>query len=336
VKLSYCVVNTNGREHLSRCLGAIQRTHPAGMAHEMLVLDNASDDGSVEALEEWIAAAGDFGRTVRVIARDRRVGKAENDSLLLREAQGELCLLLNEDSELREGATAVLVDALSERPRAAVAGAQLLDPDGRPLACAWRLPGLGTSVAQALFLHRRLITESGSEDVREVGWVQSAAMLVRRSAAVEVGFLDPHFFVYSDETDFCKRLRDGGWSILHVPQARAIHHEQLATDRPGSTRRIVEFHRGRELYMRKHHSPPVAALARLLAAWSYVPRAAAALLVPGHSPRRYWLHARQSLRPARGEGLREAAAAYNHRLANGDLRPRRDPRPGSPARRPPA
>jgi N-acetylglucosaminyl-diphospho-decaprenol L-rhamnosyltransferase len=336
VKLSYCVVNTNGREHLARCLGAIRRTHPAGMAHEVLVLDNASDDGSVEALEEWIAAAGDFGRSVRVIARDRRAGKAENDSLLLREAQGELCLLLNEDSELREGATAVLVDALSERPRAAVAGAQLLDPDGRPLACAWRLPGLGTSVAQALFLHRRLVTESGGEDVREVGWVQSAAMLVRRSAAAEVGFLDPHFFVYSDETDFCKRLRDGGWSILHVPQARAIHHEQLATDRAGSTRRIVEFHRGRELYMRKHHSPPVAALARLLAAWSYVPRAAAALVVPGHSPRRYWLHARQALRPAQGEGLREAAAAYNHRLASGDVRHRRDPRPGSPARRPPA
>jgi GT2 family glycosyltransferase len=317
VNLSYCVVNTNGRVHLSTCLGAIQRTHPPGMAHEVLILDNASDDGSVEAVEDWIAAAGDFGRSVRVIARDRRAGKAENDSLLLREAQGEFCLLLNEDSELREGASAALAHALTERPQAAAAGAQLLDPDGRPLACAWRLPGLGTSVAQALFLHRRMVTQSGGENVREVGWVQSAAMLVRRSAAVEVGFLDTHFFVYSDETDFCKRLHDGGWSILHVPQALAVHHEQLATDRAGGTRRIVEFHRGRELYMRKHHSAPVAALARLLAAWSYVPRAVVALVVPGHSPRRYWLHARQALRPDRGEGLREAAASYNHRLARG-------------------
>jgi N-acetylglucosaminyl-diphospho-decaprenol L-rhamnosyltransferase len=315
VELSYCVVNTNGRVHLWRCLEAIRRAHPPETKHEVLVLDNASDDGSVEAVEEWIAGAGEFGRSIRLIARDRRAGKAENDSLLLREAQGELCLLLNEDSELMEGATAKLVRALRERPRAAVAGAQLLDPDGRPLACAWRLPGLGSSVAQALFVHRRLVTQSGGEDVREVGWVQSAAMLVRRSAAVEVGFLDPHFFVYSDETDFCKRLHDAGWSILHVPEARATHHEQLATDRAGGTRRIVEFHRGRELYMQKHHSAPVAALARILAAWSYLPRAAAALVVPGHSPRRYWLHARQALRPSRGEGLREAAASYNHRLA---------------------
>ena len=86
-----------------------------------------------------------------------------------------------------------------------------------------------------------------------MGWAQSSAMLVRRSAAEEVGWLDPAFFVYSDETDFCKRLHDAGWDRLHVPGARAVHHDQLTTDVAQARPRIVEFHRNRDLYMRKHH-----------------------------------------------------------------------------------
>jgi N-acetylglucosaminyl-diphospho-decaprenol L-rhamnosyltransferase len=313
VELTYCVVNTNGRDDLVACLEAIQRTHPTGASHELLVLDNASDDGSAEAARHWAARSGQFGDSLRLVERDRRAGKAENDSLLLREAQGELCLLLNEDSELQPGATAALIEALRADPEAAVAGAQLFDADGRPLACAWRLPGLGTALAGALFLHRPLVTQSGGGETRAVGWVQSAAMLVRRQAAEQVSYLDPKFFVYSDETDFCKRLADAGWRILHVPAARAVHHEQLATDRSAGARRVVEFHRGRDLYMRKHAGPVRAAAYRVLSAWSYVPRALAALVLPGHDAGWYWLHARRALRPWHDEGLAEAAEAYNRR-----------------------
>jgi N-acetylglucosaminyl-diphospho-decaprenol L-rhamnosyltransferase len=313
MELSYCVVNTNGRELLLTCLEAIRRTHPSGIEHEIMVLDNASDDGSAEAVARRFPE-------VLVIARDRRAGLAVNNSLLLREARGRFCLLLNEDSEILDGAAEALLEALKADREAAAAGAQLLDPDGNPIPCAWRLPGLGTAAAQALFLHRRLVTQDsgthrGDGGVREVGWVQSAAMLVRRQAAEEVGYLDPDFFVYSEEVDFQKRLRDAGWRILHVPGAKAIHHEQLATDRSAGARRVVQFHRGRAMYMRKHHSGPVAFLSRILWAWSYVPRAVAAVFVPGHDPGWYWLHARQALRPTRGEGMREAAEAYNAQLA---------------------
>jgi GT2 family glycosyltransferase len=140
-------------------------------------------------------------------------------------------------------------------------------------------------------------------------------MLVRRDAAEGVGYLDPDFFVYSEEVDFQKRLHDAGWRILHAPAARAVHHEQLATDRSTGARRIVQFQRGRETYMRKHHSAAARALCRVLWAWSYVPRAIAATILPGHDARRYWLHARQALRPTHGEGMREAAEAYNLKLA---------------------
>jgi len=297
-------VNTNGRHWLMACLDAIERTHPEGLAHELLVLDNASDDGSAEAVRERFPEA-------RLFALDRRTGKAENDSLLLREANGRFCLLLNEDSELRPSAARALVDALEARPDAAAAGAQLLTGAGRPTACAWRLPDAGWALAAAVFLHDRYAVQSRGSSVREVGWVQSSAMLVRRAAAEQVGWLDPDFFVYSDETDFCKRLHDAGWTILFVPPAQAVHHDQLSTDAAAMRRRIVEFHRGRDLYFRKHRMPATRALWRVCWTWAYLVRAAAAAVLPGHDPRRYLMHARQQLMPGRGEGIREAAAAYN-------------------------
>ena len=309
--LSYCVVNTNGRNHLLACLDAIARTTPAGLEHEVLVLDNASDDGSAEAVRSR-------GDGIRLIELDRRTGKAANDSRLLREAQGEFCLLLNEDSELRPGAVEALLDALRADPWAGAAGAQLLSPDGLRVPCAWRLPGFGTALAGAVFLHRRHTVQSGGTVTRAVGWVQSSAMLVRRSAAGQVGWLDPRFFVYSDETDFCKRLRVAGWRILYVPTAEAVHDDQMARDLAGSERRTVEYHRNRDLYLRKHHGRVAAFLMRPLLAWPYLLRAIAAVALPGHSPRRYWLHARQALMPGRGEGIREAADAYNRRIGSAD------------------
>lgn len=305
--ISYCVVNTDGRELLMRCLDAIDRTHPAGVEREVLVLDNASADGSADAVRGRGAAG------VRLIELERRTGKAENDSTLLREARGEYALLLNEDAELLDGAPGALLAALEGDPGAAVAAAQLLDPEGRPQPCAWRLPSVGTALAGALLLHRRLVVQGAPPEAspREVGWAQSSAMLVRRAASEQVGHLDPRFFVYSDETDFEKRLRDAGWRILLVPEARAIHHEQLSTDLAAARRRIVEFHRNRDLYMRKHHGALAAAAVRVLTAWPYLLRALAALVLPGRDPRRYLLHSRQALTPGRGEGIRQAAERRN-------------------------
>ena len=297
-----------------RCLAAIRDTLPDGLDAEVLVLDNASRDGSVEAVNAWNAAPGGFGERLRLIALDRRKGKAENDSTLLKESRGEWCLLLNEDSELCPAAIEELMRAVDAEPRVAAAGAQLLGEDGSESACAWRLPGVGTALLQALFLHKLLVTQSGrSQETQHAGWVQSAAMLVRREAAAEVGYLDPDFFVYSDETDFQKRLRDAAWTVLYVPAARAIHHEQLTNDRVAGRRRLVEFHRNRDMYMRKHHGPASAAAVRVLTAWTYAVRALAALVLPGRDAGWFWLHAQLALRP-KGEGIREAAAELNARL----------------------
>jgi GT2 family glycosyltransferase len=296
--LSYCVVNTNGREHLLACLEAIERTHPPGVEREILVLDNASGDGSVEAVR---ALGGD----IRLIALEHRAGKAENDSTLLREARSPYCLLLNEDSELRPGAAEALIAALDADPIAAAAGAQLLDSAGKPVPCAWRFPGVGTALVGAAFLHKRLTVQSKGGEANPVDWAQSSALMVRREAAAEVGYLDPAFFVYYDECDFAKRLHDAGRRTLFVPAAQAVHHDQLSTDLAAGLPRIVEFHRNRDLYMRKHHSRVAALAVRLLTAWSYALRALAATVLPNRPARVYWAHARQALLPKRGRGLRD-------------------------------
>jgi N-acetylglucosaminyl-diphospho-decaprenol L-rhamnosyltransferase len=307
IELSYCVVNTNGREDLLACLASIAGTHPDGVSHEVLVLDNASTDGSADVVRERHPEA-------RLIALERRAGKAANDTRLLQESRGRYCLLLNEDAELREGAVTELLAALDRDSGAAVAGARLLTSEGEETDCAWRLPDIPWALAAAVFLHSRVAVESRGHEVREVGWAQSSAMLVRRAAAEQVGWLDRDFFVYSDETDFCRRLHDAGWRILFVPAARAVHRDQLGTDRAAMRRRIVEFHRNRDLYFRKHGMGLTRLVWRACWTWAYLVRAAAAVVVPGRDPRRYLLHARQELWPGRGKGIREAAEEHNARL----------------------
>ena len=140
VELSYCVVNTEQRQLLRYCLDAIARERAAvPFETEVLVLDNASRDGSAEA-------ARAHGATTEVIALDQRRGKGENDSTLLRRARGRFCLLLNEDSELEPGATAALHAALDGDPGAGAAGATLLRPDGQPQPSAWRFPSPGAAL----------------------------------------------------------------------------------------------------------------------------------------------------------------------------------------------
>ncbi len=304
VDLSYCVVNTQQRELLLRALDAIGREQAAlKITTEVLVLDNSSTDGSA-------GAARDHPVVDDLVVLEQRAGKAENDSMLLERASGRYALLCNEDTELQPGATQALYAALEDNPQAATAGAKLLNPDGEAQPSAWSFPGPLTALASALFIHPWTTVQSTGEITKPVDWAQSAALLVRRDAGSQIGWLDPQFFVYSDEVDFCKRLADEGWQTLYVPSARAIHHEQLSTGALPE-KRIVELSRNRDRYMRKHHSRLSASLVRWLTAWTYSLRAIAATVLPGHNAARYRAHARASLHPDRGEGLREAALDYN-------------------------
>ena len=309
-EISFCVVNTGGRELLMRCLDAISLERPHLAPSEVLVLDNASDDGSAEAVRAR-------GEEIELVALAQRRGKAWADSELMRRSRGRWCLLLNEDSELVPGASAELVGALTADPRAGCAVAALTRPDGVPQACAWRFPTVATALAGALALGRLVVVQSRGRRTRRVDWGQSAALLVRRAAAEAVEWMDPAFFVYSDEVDFQKRLALAGWHSLYVPAAVAIHHEQLATGALPRAR-IIEHSRGRDRYMRKHHGLLAALAVRVLSAWTYALQALAATVLPGHDPRRYLAYAAAALTPSHGEGLAETADRYNaQRTARG-------------------
>jgi N-acetylglucosaminyl-diphospho-decaprenol L-rhamnosyltransferase len=209
VELSYCVVNTDQRQLLRYCLDAIARERATvDFETEALVLDNASTDGSP-------SAARSHPVTTAVIARRNRGTAAENSSELLRRASGRFCLLLDEDSELEPGATVALHAALAGVEDAAAAGATLIGPDGQQRPSAWRFPGR---------LRWRPWVQSRGRRVRDVGWVHSAALLVRRDAAEAVGWLEP------GAMEFCRRLHDAGWRVLYVPEARAVAHEHAKAD----------------------------------------------------------------------------------------------------------
>ena len=288
----------------------------------MLVLDNASDDGSADAVRAWIDGRRSLRRARAADRAERRTGKAENDTCCCARPAASYCLLLNEDSELRPGAVEALIEALDERPRAPRRRARSCSlPTGDELACAWRLPGLGTSLAQALFLHRPLVTaERRLRDEREVGWVQSSAMLVRRDAA-ERGRLPRPALLRLLRRD---RLREAparrrlarsstsrrarpsttsSWPPTASPGAAASSSSTaVATstcesttaarrrDRPGALR--LELPPARARRARRSPATPPAGT--------------------GSTPA-------DALRPNPGEGLREAAEAYNRRLTG--LRP---------------
>ena len=171
-------------------------------------------------------------------------------------------------------------------------------------------PRVATALAGALMLHRRCVVQSTGERAREVDWCQSSALLVRREAAAQVDYLDPDFFVYSDEVDFARRLRDAGWRSVYVPQALAVHHEQLVDRRPTRAADRRTLARARPVHAqaplgREARARALADRLELCAARAGSAGAArtrpAALLAPRDR------HAD----PARGEGLREAADAYN-------------------------
>jgi len=209
VELSYCVINTDQRQLLRYCLDAIARERATvEFETEALVLDNASTDGSA-------SAARSHPVTTAVITLPQRRAAAENGSELLRRAGGRYCLLLGEDSELEPGATAALHAALADNADAGAAGATLVRPDGSQRPSAWHFPGrvLG-----------RPRVQSRGRRVRDVGWVHSTAMLVRREAAAAVGWLEP------GPLEFCRRLHDVGWRVLYVPDARAVAHEHTDSD----------------------------------------------------------------------------------------------------------
>jgi GT2 family glycosyltransferase len=306
--LSISIVNTNSRELLLACLESLR-----GADAEIVVLDNASEDGSADAVRERFPDA-------RLIAQDFRAGFGANHNTVIRATTGRYVYVLNEDTTAQDWGFDRMVAFLDANPRVAALGPRLVYPDGRPQDSAWRFPTPLVSALGLATLGKAGVKQSRGDNAREVDWVTGAALLLRRAALDEVGTFDEGFFLYSEEVDLQFRLKQAGWGVSYFPQVTVVHHEsQFSAAVP--ERRINEMWRSRHRYWRKHHSGGGARLAALFTGAQYAARAALAPFT-GRDPgigARMRLHARDAWRVS-GPGLRELADEWNGRVGTASRR----------------
>ena len=299
--VSISLVNTNSRELLLACLESLR-----GVDAEIVVLDNASEDGSAEAVRARHPE-------VRLIEQRHRAGFGANHNTVIRATTGRYVFILNEDTTSDDWGFERMVAHLDANPRIAALGPRLVYPDGRVQASAWRFPSPATALLGLLTLGKAGVLQSGGSETREVDWAMAAALLVRREALDEVGIFDEGFFIYSEETDLCRRLRTAGWRTQFFPSVTVVHHEsQFSAGIP--ERRINEMWRGRHRYWAKHHTPAGARAAALCTGAQYALRG----LIRARDrdfAARMRLHARDAIRVT-GPGLRELAEDWN--AARGD------------------
>jgi len=294
--VSISLVNTNSRELLLDCLESLQ-----GADAEIVVLDNASEDGSAAAVRERFPE-------VRLIEQRQRAGFGANHNTVIRATSGHYVYVLNEDTTSDDWGLERMVAHLDANPRIAALAPRLEYPDGRLQDSAWRFPSPAVAALGLLTLSRAGIVQSGGRETRDVDWAMAAALVLRREALDEVGLFDEEFFIYSEETDLCLRLREAAWRTQYFPSVTVVHHEsQFSAGIP--ERRINEMWRGRHRYWRKHHSPAGARAAALATGAQYALRGALRARDRDFAARMR-LHARNSL-AVTGPGLRELAEDWN-------------------------
>ena len=222
-RLSIVIVSYNSRSQIDACLGSLIQT-PSSIDHEIVVVDNASSDGTPAAVRErW--------NGVRVIDAPANLGFARANNLGIRQTAGEFVLLLNPDTVVGAGAIETLVGALDGRTDAAAAGPRLVNARGRPEL------SFGRMISPLAELRQKLLVAGSDSQVplvsqyvsrltrrgRDVDWVSGACLLVRRTDAEAVGLLDERYFMYTEDVDFCAALRARGRSVLFVPDAEVVH-----------------------------------------------------------------------------------------------------------------
>ncbi len=244
------IVNHRNRELLLACLRSLEADPSAGRL-DIAVLDNASGDGSVEA----VAEAG-FPH-VRMLPQDVRRGFGANHNIVLRMSSAPYAFILNDDTEVPAGTIDALVAVLESDPAIGAVGPKIVGPDGSQERSAWKFPTAANAA-----LHIVTGTQSDRTTTGDVGYLSGCAILVRRSALDRIGLFDEGFFMYAEEKDLCRRLAAAGYRRVYNPAVSVLHYGGRSsagvTDRRGN-----EFWRAQRRYLEKHHSTG----GRLLIEW---------------------------------------------------------------------
>ena len=296
------IVNHGNRDAVLRSLEALRDDDGRRSQLEVVVVDNASEDGSVDAVRATHPG-------VRVVANAHRLGFGANHNRAVAAAHGRHLLLLNDDTVVPAGTIDRLVAYLDRHAHVGVVAPRVVDATGATHDSAWALPSVGVDLLQAATLHRLPAPQSRGVVARRVGWAMGCCLLVRASAFRAAAGFDEGFYMYSEEIDLCARLAAAGWETHWLPSAAVVHEGQRSTG-AASPERAVEMARSRRRYWRRHLPAAAVLPVRLAVTAEFLALAAAAAVA-----RRPWP---PFLRQARGcwtdagrPGLRERAWAWN-------------------------
>ncbi|MGC9393236.1 MAG: glycosyltransferase family 2 protein [Anaerolineae bacterium] len=309
--LSVIIVSWNVRDLLKRALTSVYASWNGKPGLEIIVADNASHDESVAMLRATFP-------DVHVIANAKNRGFTGGNNQGLAAATGDFVLLLNPDTEIVEDALPRMVDYIRAHPDVGMAGPQLLNPDGSVQSSRRHFPTLPVLFLESTWLEklapRKLLRyyyaqEQPDDLIQNVDWITGAAMLTRREVVAQVGGMDEGFFMYSEELDWCRRIREAGWRVVYFPEARIIHHEGKSSEQVVPARHIY-FQSSKVRYTRKVHGNTIAELLRLwlLAQYLWQTGVEGAKWLVGH---------RRDLRAARIAAYRQVLKS-KLRMANGN------------------
>ena len=245
--VSIIIVNWNTADLLLACLASI--ADRPSMPCELLVVDNASTDGSPARVRERFP-------DVRLLPQSENLGFARANNLALAEARGRYLLLLNPDTEVLPGALDSLVAFLAATPAAGIAGPPLWNPDGSHQPSVQAFPSLGSEFLRQTMLHRIVPDRSRNgphrRETRRVDAVTGAALAIRRECLDAIGPLDEDIFMFYEDTDWCRRAHEAGWGVWYVDGPGIVHHKGAASRGEARTRTLVDSLRGTICFFRKH------------------------------------------------------------------------------------
>jgi hypothetical protein len=252
LEVSFIIVNWNTRELLRECLDSvIERS--CGRAVEIIVVDNASTDGSVELVREHFPQ-------VKVIANAENVGFARANNQGAHIAEGRYLLLLNTDAFLKPDALEKLLELANREPKLGMVGAHLLNADGTFQASHTRFPNLAreffTLSGLGRLLWGRFYPSFGPEVERGpqvIDYVEGACLLAKRETYAQVNGLDEGYFMYSEEVDLCYALRRAGWQVWYHPEA-CVTHLGGASSQNRKPQREADLYVSRVRFFRKYYS----------------------------------------------------------------------------------
>ncbi|MEK7249525.1 MAG: glycosyltransferase, partial [Bacteroidota bacterium] len=257
--LSVIIVNYNVRQFLENALASTYRAME-GLQGEVFVVDNASDDGSIEMVKTKFPH-------VLLIENQANVGFAKANNAALKQAKGRYVLLLNPDTIVQEDTFKVMIRFFDENPDAGLAGCKILNPDGTfQLPCRRSFPtpwvaftkifGLSTLLPKSKLFGKYNLTYLNEDETYEVDAVSGSLMFLRREAYEKVGGLDESFFMYGEDLDWCYRISKSGYKVYYVHSTKIIHFKGESTRR-SEIDEIRTFYQAMQLFVEKHFSTSV-------------------------------------------------------------------------------